>query len=403
MTRLPPALQPLWPAAKVVHRAATRSVGRATRSTGVGGDRAVPRTALPDSRATTAAEPDHVRIHVGAPAQALQRPAAEGGPVPLTVWDEASSVEVPERFVLAVDHGRLIGDYAATVTPGGILDLQTSPYFGIRGWHEHPIYLRSRLPETTHLPGTTASLASPASTRNYYHSLMDALPRWAVLTEALPDARPDHVVVSHRTRWDAQLASLVGLDRFHLVEPEKHLAVDTDRLLVPSLNNVRNLAPRWITDWLRRTLPPRDVTGRPRRLYVTRGSAPRSRRLVHEPDLCPQLERMGFTRFDPGAVTVQEQIDHFAAAEVVVGVHGAGLANLNFAPEGVRVLELFAPRYVDPGYWAITSNITDSTYRYLVADPAEPGRPQRRMNRVQDDVDLPADRVLGAVEELLAT
>ena len=403
MTRLPPSLQPLWPAAKVAHRAATRAVGRTTRSSGFGGDRAVPPTALATSRQTRDAEPDHVRLHVSAPGETVRRPVATGGPGPLAVWEEARLLEVPERFVLAVDHGRLVGDYAATITPGGILDLETSPYFGIRGWREHPLYLRPRLPETTHLSGTTVSLASPASTRNYYHSLMDTLPRWALLSSTLPDVRPDHLVLSHRNRWDAELAALVGLDRFTLVEPVKHLALDADTLLVPSLSNQRNLAPPWITEWLRAALPPRDVAGRPRRLYVTRGTVPNTRRLVHEDELWPRLERMGFTRFDPGSVSVQEQIDHFAAAEVVVGVHGAALANLTFAPPGVRVLELFAPRYVDPGYWSIASNIEDSTYRYLVAEPVEPDRPQRRMNRVQDDVELSADDVLHALDELLDT
>ena len=43
-----------------------------------------------------------------------------------------------------------------------------------------------------------------------------------------------------------------------------------------------------------------------------------------------------------------EQVDAFAAAQVVVAPHGAALGNLVFCPPGVRVLELFAPRDVNP-------------------------------------------------------
>lgn len=401
MTRLPSALQPLWPAAKVTHRAATRAAGRIVRGTGVGGDRAVPWSATATSAETAGAEPDHVRLHVGAPEQTLRRDPPIGRPGGLRFWDEVRDLHVPPRFVLEVDGGRLIGDYAATVTPSGRLDLQTSPYFGIRGWHEHPIYLRPRLPEPQRINGTVLSLASPASGRNYYHSIMDTLPRWGVLQDAMPGTKPDRVVVSHSTRWDRELLSLVGLDDLELIEPTKHLCVQAERLLVPCLNNQSTLAPPWITEWLRATLPARDVHGRPKRIYVTRGSTPNTRRLVREPELMPSLEKLGFTRFDPGAVSVQEQIDHFAAAEVVVAPHGAGLVNLNFAPEGVRVLELFAPRYLNPGYWSITDNITDSVYRYLVADPMEPDRPQRRMNRVQNDIELSPEAILAAVEEML--
>ncbi|WP_375000991.1 DUF563 domain-containing protein [Aeromicrobium sp. CTD01-1L150] len=402
MTRLPAALQPLWPAAKVTHRAATRSVGRLTRASGAGGDRAVPRSASPTSRTTAASEPGAVRLHEAGPAERRRRKVPVGDPAGLRLWEEVADHEVPERAVLEVEDGRLVGDYAATVTPGGVLDLQSSPYFGIRDWREHPIYLRPRLPQERRLPATTVSLASPASTRNYYHSLMDALPRWGILQEAMPGMRPDRIVVSHRTRWDAQLVAMLGLDDVELVEPVKDLCLRAERLLVPSLTNTTNLAPRWTTDWLRRMLPPRSTAGRPGRLYVTRGTAPHTRRLVTEHQVWPGLERRGFTRIDPGTLSVQDQIDHFAAADVVVGVHGAGLVNLVFAPPGVRVLELFSPRYVDPGYWAITSNVEDSHYRYLTSVPGEPQRPRRRMNRVQEDVDIDARRILAAVDELIA-
>lgn len=363
----------------------------------------MPRTASPSSAETARHEPDAVRVHVGGPATHVRRPVPAGRPAGLRFWDEVRDLDVPARFVLEVADGHLVGEYAATVTPGGVLDLQTSPYFGIRGWREHPIYLRPRLPAPQQLAGTTLSLASPASGRNYYHSIMDTLPRWGLLQEAMPGVRPDRIVISHRTRWDQQLVAMLGLDQIELVEPVKHLSLRAERLLVPSLDNQQTLAPPWITSWLRTALPPRDVQGRPRRIYVTRGDVPQTRRLVREAELLPHLERLGFVRFDPGAVSVQEQIDHFAAAEVVVAPHGAGLVNLNFAPEGVRVLELFAPRYLNPGYWSITDNIPDSVYRYLVAEPVEPDRPERRMNRVQNDIDLSPQSVLAAVEELLAT
>lgn len=402
MTRLPPALQPLWPAAKVTHRAATRTVGRITRTTGLGGDRAVPASAATFSAQSAAAEPDNVRLHLGGPAEELRRNVPQGMPGGMRFWDDVRDIDVPARFVLEVEHGWLVGDYAATITPGGMLDLQTSPYFGIRSWQEHPVYLRTRLPEPEVVHGTVLSLASHASGRNYYHSIMDTLPRWGVLHETMPGTRPDRIVVSHRSRWDRELLSILGLDDFELIEPSKHLGIRPERLLVPCLNNQQTLAPRWITQWLRTALPARGVRGRPKRLYVTRGDVPNTRRLVSEPKLMPALERLGFTRFDPGAVSVQEQIDHFAAAEVIVAPHGAGLVNLNFAPEGVRVLELFAPRYLNPGYWAITDNVADSMYRYLVADPVEPDRPERRMQGVQNDIGLSPEAVLGAVEELLA-
>lgn len=401
MTRLPPALMPLWPAAKRAHRAATRASGAIARRSGRLDVRSVPRTAHSSVGAIVGAEADATRVHVVGPRELIARTPPAGRPGRLVFWEEVARVDVPERFVLELDGGRLVGEYAAAITSGGALATQVSPYFGIRGWKEHPVYLRPRLPPPRDVDGTVLSLASVASGRNYYHSIMDTLPRWGMAREAFPDLRPDLVVVAGASRWDRQILELAGLEDLPRVEPKAALHLRADRLLVPAVNNHSTLAPRWHTQWLREHLRPRRTDGLPRRIYVTRGHVRHTRRYVQEAELMPHLERRGFVRVDPGALSVQEQIDQFAAAEVVVGPHGAGLVNLNFAPEGVRVLELFAPRYLNPGYWSITDNVPGSVYRYLVGDPVSPARSERRMTGVQNDVDIPVDRVLDDLDELL--
>ena len=141
---------------------------------------------------------------------------------------------------------------------------------------------------------------------------------------------------------------------------------------------------------------------------MTRGQAPNTRRLVDEDAVLPGLERRGFVRIDPGTLGLQEQIDVFAGAEAVVAPHGAGLANLVFARPDVRVLELFAPSYVNPCYWQLVSALgAGERYRYLVADVPERAaargvRPGAAMQGVLTDIVLDPERLLGAVDDLLA-
>ena len=42
-------------------------------------------------------------------------------------------------------------------------------------------------------------------------------------------------------------------------------------------------------------------------------------------------------------LSVRDQIDHFAAADVVVGLHGAAMTNVVFLKPNARVLELLHP------------------------------------------------------------
>ncbi len=301
--------------------------------------------------------------------------------------------------MLEVRDGRLVGDFGATVTPGGVLDYQTSGYFGLDGWREHPVFLSPRLPAVEHLSGTVLSLTTRGTSNNYYHFLYDALARYGILEEAMPGERLDAVVVPHGTRYQQQLLELAGIPGPH-VQPRADRTFTADRLLVPSTPNQDLDAPRAATHWLRDRLPPSGRTDTPKRLYLSRGTTPRTRIYLQEAELWPRLEQRGFVMLDPGTLTVQEQIDVFHGAEVIIAPHGAALTNITFCTPGVRVLEMFAGTYVHLGLWTIAEAVGGVHYRYLVGAGSSPEG--REMTGIVDDVDIPAARVEAALEELPA-
>ena len=138
---------------------------------------------------TAALDPAHVTVHPGGPAEELVRSMPVGEPAGHAAFEPWLHRTVSARYVLDVRDGLLVGDYAATVAPGGVLDYETSGYFGISGWREHPLFLRPRLPEPRPVPGTLLSLATRGTTTNYYHFLTDLLPRWGIFEEAMPGTR----------------------------------------------------------------------------------------------------------------------------------------------------------------------------------------------------------------------
>jgi capsular polysaccharide biosynthesis protein len=402
MARLPTAMQPAWPVLKRSHRLATRASGVVTRRTSmITGDRAIPRRATERAEDTVALEPDRVRLHAGGPAELLDRSLPVGWPADHWVFRKWARFEVERRYTLDIDGGTVVGDYSAHITPAGTLDYETSTYFGVDGWNEHPVFLRGRLPEVQDIDGTLLSLATRGSAGNYYHFLMDVLPRWGVFRECLPEVEPDVLWINTSSRYMRELIGLLGLDGLPTISPDRKTAVRADRLLAPCIPNPHLMAPTWTTSWLKAALPAHDVVDKPRRLYITRGDGRNTRRLVNEAEILRLLEPHGFVVLDPGAHTVQEQIDHFTAAEVIVAPHGAALANLAFCSPGVRVLELFAPRYVNPCYWTIADNIPGVRYRYLVCgtDGRREGAP---MNGVLTDITADPTMFLTVLEDLLS-
>jgi len=403
VTRLPSSLQPAWPLVKRLHRFTALVMGFLVRRTSRPlGERALPHRATELSRDTAAREPDTVRIHPGGEAERIDRSPPVGDPEDHWAFSELARFDVPARFTIEIDGGTVVGDYGASVTPAHTLDYETSGYFGIAGWREHPIFLRPVLPPIEHVDGTLVSLTSPASSRNYFHFLFDVLPRWGILQESLPGFEPDHILVPCSTSYQKQLLALAGLDGYDLMSDGKHRAVSADHLLVPSMPNPEEIAPTWMVQWVRERLPAAHTDDKPRRIYVTRGSVPNTRRVVDEASLWPRLEQRGFVRIDPGSMTVRDQIDHFAAADVIVGPHGAALSNLAFIKPGARVLELFAPSYVKRSFWTICAGIPDVRYRYLVGTDSGVRGGRRAMNGVQKDIVVDAPTLDAAVERLLA-
>lgn len=403
MSRLPSTLQPAWPYLKRAHRQASLVLGVINRRTSrIFRSRALPRRATAIAEETAALEPRSVVLHNGGPAEVIRRTAPVGEPAGHWVFQRNLHYDAPRRFSLEISHGTVVGDYGANVTPGGTLDYESSSYFGIAGWREHPIFLRAKLPLVEHFDGSLLALATRGGSGNYYHFLLDVLPRWGVFRETMPGRSPDALYVPSRAGYQRQLLGMLGLGTMPIVEAGKHRAVSASRLFVPCVPNPDLVAPRWTIDWLRRQFPAQNSASAPRRLYLTRGDQPNTRRLVNEADLWPLMAKQGFVRVDPGTLSVQEQIDWFAAAEAIVAPHGAALANLAFCSPGVRVLELFAPNYVNVCYWNISENIHGARYRYLVGGNPDKRPPGSAMNGVLSDIRLDRAKFQAALRDLLS-
>lgn len=197
--------------------------------------------------------------------------------------------------------------------------------------------------------GTVVSLVTGEPTNyNYYHWFFDCLPRIAVaasLTEretALRYLVPDDIYSFQRE----------SLDHFGITE-EKRISsakvpfLAADRIIATSPTNpTPEKFPLWVLDFVRdRFLPLATVSKQRSLIYVSRNDSSNARRLLNEDELWEPLSKLGFSRVELSKLSLKEQISLFADARIVVSVHGAGLTNLAFAPEGTMVYELFAESY----------------------------------------------------------
>jgi capsular polysaccharide biosynthesis protein len=158
------------------------------------------------------------------------------------------------------------------------------------------------------------------------------------------------------------------LDRLE-VPPEKRVwaAPDTliqaDVLLVPSLPSTSLTYHSWLPEFLRRAVEVSKAPPPRRRIYVSRRGF--SRQVADEERLLALLLERDFEIYDPSDRI--DQPDDFFEAAVVVGAHGAALANLAFCRPGTRVLELLPTDNAYPFYYSLAS-AGGLTYGYLAGE-----------------------------------
>lgn len=109
----------------------------------------------------------------------------------------------------------------------------------------------------------------------------------------------------------------------------------------------------------------------PEKLFVTRSNL--SRRLVNEAEIQRRAVAKGYTLLTPGCLPLAHQIAAFRNARDIIGVMGAELTNIAFAPSGARVLNIAPAGMPDTFVWFI-AGLRGHSYSELRCAQAGPIR-----------------------------
>jgi hypothetical protein len=218
-------------------------------------------------------------------------------------------------------------------------------------------------------------LLSLQQSRNYYHWLCEVLPLAFALMRDEQWGRQPVYVGADLPPFVFEYLRLLGLDRS--CQPLRRGVYTANRLRVASFPG----GSEWPSpDHLRRV---RDAcldavgpapTNR-RRLYISRTDAV-DRRVANEDDVLRAVGDLGFERVTLSGLGVLEQIRLFQTADIVLAPHGAGNANMLFAPADAMLLELMGPVLYSACFMVVTSSI-GQLYGYV-------GCPQRGRDLVVD-------------------
>lgn len=112
----------------------------------------------------------------------------------------------------------------------------------------------------------------------------------------------------------------------------------------------------------------KNINQETKRIFISRNNYGR-RKILNEKDIIPFMKKNDFTICDMSDLSVIDQVSLCMNAEIIVGLHGAGLINMLFMKKG-KILELRMQGAIDQ--WSIfeLASALEHKYYYLLCEPA---------------------------------
>lgn len=224
--------------------------------------------------------------------------------------------------------------------------------------YQDTLLLRQWMGKIIHSPATAciAVCHDQWSVENYYHWLIDTLPRLLVLRQinqeatlllpVSPKGQPDYI---------QHTVTALGFTRYLLLRNQQVLNAKNlllPELTAPSLTQNPQLVQQ-VRSKLLDTLKLVPVTAT-RRVYAARASSG-VRSIQNERAVEALLQRLGFEKVYFEQLSFLEQVQLMHETIVLVGVHGAGMTNMMFLPREAQVVELLNEKCGDLCYFRLAS------------------------------------------------
>jgi hypothetical protein len=249
-----------------------------------------------------------------------------------------------------------------------------------------------------HIPGALAILDDGFSgAMNICHFLLDRLTRVALYDRCAE--LPDWFLLAEQEPYYTQAVERFGISE-RILTRSRRFSVKADQLMLSSnitsaFCHPAHLCAPWAITALRQSLKVPNLKPH-KRIFISRNDT-QGRKVLNEPALRQLLVRYDFEIVSLTNMPLAAQIELFAQAEIVAGVHGAGLTNILFASPACRVIEILPPLVATQAYWLLAAALGQQ-YSVITAKDPEIAEPDYRI--WQHNADYNGRDVIVPLDEL---
>jgi hypothetical protein len=289
---------------------------------------------------------------------------------PQTAFEWCKKWRNNPTFVIKLPNAKFLRTDATLITHDGWIlgDISQQWPFNVP-FDQNNAQKQILFPKREHFKGVGLLLSTLFAVNNYYHWMMDLMPRLRLFQMAgLSFDEIDHFFVnSTKLPFQRETLKLAGIPASKIVETETVEYFSCDELYVPSMPNRIGFPRRWMTDYLE-SIVPKNASATPDKIYIDRRDS-KVRVMLNNDVFAKFLEDLGFKLLVPSEQTFQETVSWFRGAKMIVAIHGAALTDLAFCAPGTHVLEICPYNSDNNGFWTLACEKELNYYFYRSTDP----------------------------------
>jgi hypothetical protein len=234
--------------------------------------------------------------------------------------------------------------------------------FSQTGYTKDPAYAHFATRPDLTLSGNVTSIIGYWGVRGYFHTMMDAISRLALLPEFPPDTRILVPPLAPRPWW-AWFLREMGLEKRCIETTSTAVRIENYYFAAPS--SMTGCWNPFAVDFIRKTFLAKGTSagGMPKRFYIVREGFTRA--VENDQEVRNFFVKRGWALVAPEKLSIPQQIELFSQAEAVVALHGSALGNLLWCSPGCTVIELNPDNFL-AGPFEIVARILNLHHDFMI-------------------------------------
>jgi len=188
---------------------------------------------------------------------------------------------------------------------------------------------------------------------NYWHWLFDVIPRIALCEKVIDLNKINFFLLpDNKRRFQKETLEILKIGKERQLSSVNFRHIVCDELYATSHPVVRSgnatidiqTTPKWISNWLRKKFLKKNNNLSYKKIYIDRSDSLSNvkhlRKIKNEEEVKEYLVDQNFKILKLSELSFKDQVSVFNNAEVIVGHHGAGFANIVFSKPNAKVVEI---------------------------------------------------------------